>query len=130
MGATFNIVITGRTGRVAVPDPKTQKIVIAEDKTPQTVQYLDLRHAYLEAPRLAGLLQANPLAEVEVRPPDLAAEAKGKTMSLSAWVAQCAKGPIPARSGNSPTKAKFASQIESLLAQAAELQTEEATATA
>lgn len=117
--STFNVVITGRKSRVCVRDPKTNKMVIADDITPQVMQYRDARHAFQDAHRLEGLLQANPGAVAEVRPSELPVEEPGTKMSLSEWIKGCAESPLPPVSAGRPEKEKFISEIDRLLAEQA-----------
>src|SRR5579862_2916514 len=84
--ATFDIVITDRVSKYVGKDPATGKLAVLEDKTPQRMQYLDLAHAVGESFRLKGLLQMNPDAKVEIRPPELHEDAPGEKMSLADWI--------------------------------------------
>ena len=89
--ATFDVTITGRSKRILVPDkrpgaPKGAKVA-AEDTSPMRKQYLSARDALIEAPQLAGVLQENPGARVELP--------GGETMSLAEWIELAARTPVP-----------------------------------
>lgn len=93
--SSYAIRITGRKTNVIIKDHETKKMKLAEDTSPQLMQYRDLRHALTDAPMLAGLSQQNPNAVAEVRPPNLTADQPGEKLPLSHWIEFAKGAPLP-----------------------------------